>query len=92
MEPTAPAGTNTTTSASDAKSKEQLDCFRCGKIGHLYRECQEPLTLVCYRCGRPGVTVRTCPTCNSIEQGNGQGSSAQGEGAGSEAVTTPMTQ
>ncbi len=37
---------------------EDRACYRCGKIGHLIRDCT--WTKLCFRCGGPGHIAKEC--------------------------------
>ena len=57
-------------------------CFKCGKVGHLAKNCQLRRELTCYNCGQRGHLFRDCR-----RQGNGQGSVSNSRARG-----TPSTQ
>ena len=44
-------------------------CFKCGKPGHIARNCRSRSELTCYNCGKRGHVFQNC-----WSQGNGQGS------------------
>lgn len=46
-------------------------CFRCGKVGHVAKNCHFKSTVTCYNCGKDGHYARDCQ-----DQGNDQGSAS----------------
>lgn len=75
---------NRSTSVQQAEQQVRADpttppnaCWNCHRIGHNWRECQEPRAIFCYGCGMLGRTIRSCPRCmatggarNRLNQGN----------------------
>eukprot|EP00961_Rhodomonas_salina_P240509 3249457-Rhodomonas_salina.2 len=50
-----------------AKMCPAIRCDRCGKAGHMARECTRGGgNLKCYDCGEPGHVSRDCPTYDLI--------------------------
>lgn len=43
-----------------ALEEKSVECFRCGKQGHVARKCMEDIHVECYRCGRYGHIAKDC--------------------------------
>ena len=46
-------------------------CFKCGKFGHVARNCHSKSGVTCFNCGKMGHNAQECQN-----QGNGQGSAS----------------
>ena len=46
-----------------AKACPAIRCDRCGRAGHMARECSKGGNMRCYECGENGHVSRDCPMC-----------------------------
>ncbi len=64
-------------SGRERRRPTKLTCHRCGKTGHLVRECrQEKPQVMCFSCNQMGHFSRNCPTAAAGASGNGEGESS----------------
>ena len=49
----------------NGREKNTMKCHRCGKPGHLARDCRQPDTRTCYKCGQTGHIAKDCPNGNT---------------------------
>ncbi|KAD3641749.1 hypothetical protein E3N88_30973 [Mikania micrantha] len=60
---------------------KSMNCYKCGKQGHLATQCTSPLNL-CYNCYKPGHKKSECPELRGAASSGGDNRSFKGSGSG----------
>ncbi|KAD2804639.1 hypothetical protein E3N88_38016 [Mikania micrantha] len=60
---------------------KSMNCYKCGKQGHLATQCTSPLNL-CYNCYKPGHKKSECPEIRGAASSGGDNRSFKGSGSG----------
>lgn len=71
-----PIGSKPSTSTSrpsETRTRNEIQCWRCGKTGHYRQDCRSPVKLFCSRCKKEGVMSKDCACSNRSPAGNEQG-------------------
>lgn len=55
-------------SKAQQKRADPVNCLKCKKLGHSYRECRTIPGIVCFQCGEKGFLSSNCPKCHPPTQ------------------------
>lgn len=53
-------------SGSDPAENGKATCWNCRKVGHTWRECDQPKSVFCHICGHQDTTAFRCPQRHNI--------------------------
>jgi hypothetical protein len=69
--------TNQRESKRPRDAENQIKCARCGKIGHMAKDCRRPDQRTCYKCNQRGHIARDCPREHTNNGGFNRGDNNQ---------------
>ena len=88
--PLRPTGQATSQSEQRGVVREKGPCYRCGRMGHLARQCKLSPNVTCHKCGNKGHLMKCCHTkrVNSVDMhGESDKSEPVGDAGAGQAYT-----